>query len=115
MRKNTYIIAGLISSVFLMTGCADSFLEVESKTQETIDTYFTTDEHVQEAVVAAYAPLHWTDWDGNQYSPVLQASDIMADDLWVGAASKTDQAHLHLSANYEAVPTNCIQNIWNTA
>ena len=57
MRKNTYIIAGLISSVFLMTGCADSFLEVESKTQETIDTYFTTDEHVQEAVVAAYAPL----------------------------------------------------------
>jgi len=39
----------------------------------------------------------------------------MADDLWVGAASKTDQAHLHLSANYEAVPTNCIQNIWNTA
>ena len=94
MKKNIYITAGLISSVLLMTGCADSFLEVESKTQETIDTYFTTDEHVQEAVVAAYAPLHWTDWDGNQYSPVLQTSDIMADDLWVGAASKTDQAHI---------------------
>ena len=70
MKKNIYITAGLISSVLLMTGCADSFLEVESKTQETIDTYFTTDEHVQEAVVAA---------------------------------------------NYDAVPTNCIQNILNTA
>jgi len=74
-----------------MTGCADSFLEVESKTQETIDTYFTTDELCTEAVVAAYAPLHWTDWDGNQYSPVLQASDIMADDLWVGAANRRNQ------------------------
>ncbi|WP_288241561.1 RagB/SusD family nutrient uptake outer membrane protein [uncultured Bacteroides sp.] len=115
MKKYRSITAGLVASAFLVTGCSESFLEVESKTQETIDTYFTTDEHVQEAVVAAYAPMHWTDWDGDQYSPVLQASDVMGDDLWVGSASKTDQAHLHLSANYEAVPTNCVRNIWNTA
>lgn len=57
MKKYTYL-AGLLASALFLSGCSDSFLEVNSPTQETIDTYFTTDEHIQEAVVAAYDPLH---------------------------------------------------------
>ena len=115
MKRNTYITAGLLATALLATGCADSFLEVESKTKETIETYFTTDEHVREAVVAAYDPLHWPDWAMNQYNPVNIMSDVMADDIWVGGESKTDNQPWHLMMNYEALPTNCITGLWTVA
>lgn len=115
MRLNKYIFSGVLLSSFLLTGCADSFLEVDSKNEETIDSYFTTDEHVQEAVVAAYDPLHWPDFSMGQYNPVNLMSDIMADDLWVGGANRTDNQYWHLMMNYEALPTNCMTGLWTVA
>ncbi len=116
MKKYTYItLATLIASASLATGCADSFLETSSPTQEFIDTYFTTDEHVQEAVVAAYDPLHWSDWAMGEYNPLCIMSDIMADDLWVGGQDKTDNKNWHLMMNYEALPTAVISGLWTTA
>lgn len=114
-RYNKYIMLGVLSVSLLTTSCSDSFLEVDSKTDETIDTYFTTDEHIQEAVVAAYDPLHWPDWGMNQYNPVNIMSDIMADDLWVGGADKNDNQYWHLMMNYSALPTNCMTGIWSVA
>lgn len=107
--------AGMIVSALLTTGCADSFLDLSSKTQETIDTYFTTDEHIQEAVVAAYDPLHWPDWAMSQYNPVNIMSDIMADDIWIGGSDKNDNQYWHLMMNYEALPTNCMTGLWTVA
>ncbi len=115
MKAYRYITVGLIAATFTLAGCSDSFLETQSQTQETIDTYFTTDEHVQEAVVAAYAPLAWPDWAMGQYNPLHIMSDIMADDLWVGGADKTDNQYWHLMMNYEALPTNCMTGIWTDA
>ncbi|MFT3738328.1 MAG: RagB/SusD family nutrient uptake outer membrane protein [Breznakibacter sp.] len=115
MKKYKYIAAGLLTSALLITGCSDSFLEVESPTQDFIDTYFTTDAHIQEAVVAAYDPLHWPDWAMGQYNPVNIMSDIMADGIWVGGADKTDNQYWHLMMNYEAQPTNCMTGLWTVA
>lgn len=115
MKKFKYTSAALMASAIVMaTGCKDSFLEVTSPTQEFIDEYFTTDEHVQEAVVAAYGPLQWPDWT-TQYCPVNIMGDIMADQLWVGGADKTDNQFWHLMANYEALPTNCMEALWTCA
>lgn len=115
MKRYKYIAVGLTTAAFLMTGCSESFLELESKTQETVDTYFTTDAHIQEAVVAAYDPLHWTDWAMSQYNPVCIMSDIMADDIWVGGADKNDNQYWHLMMNFEALPTNCMTGLWTDA
>lgn len=115
MKIKKHITASLLTSIFLLTGCADSFLEVYSPTQDFIDTYFTTDEHVQEAVVAAYDPLHWPDWAMNEYNPVNIMSDIMADDLWVGGQDRTDNQAWHLMMNFEAIPTNVISGLWTVA
>lgn len=109
------MMVGLLASALLTTGCSESFLEVDSKTEETIDTYFTTDEHIREAVVAAYDPLHWPDWGMDQYNPVNIMSDIMADDLWVGGADKNDNQYWHLMMNYSALPTNCMTGVWSVA
>jgi hypothetical protein len=115
MKKTTYIPVILMASALVLTGCKDSFLEVESPTQDFVDTYFTTDGHVQEAVVAAYDPLEWPDWNGKQYNPVNIVSDIMADDIWVGGSDKTDNQFMHFMMNYEAIPTNCMFGLWSCA
>lgn len=115
MKINKYIVSCCLGATMIFSSCSDSFLEVESATQETIDTYFTTDEHIQEAVVAAYGPLQWPDFSMGQYNPVNIMSDIMAEDLWVGGANKTDNQFWHLMMNYEALPNNCMSGLWTVA
>lgn len=112
---NKHIVCGISAVALMGTACSDSFLEVESPTQDFIDTYFTTDAHIQEAVVAAYDPLHWPDWAMGQYNPVNIMSDIMADDIWVGGADRTDNQFWHLMMNYEAQPTNTMTGLWTVA
>ena len=115
MKKYKYIVASLMATLFVNTGCSDSFLEVSSPTDETVNTYFTTDKHIQEAVVAAYDPLHWSDWAFDEYNPVNMMSDIMADDMWVGGDSKTDNQAWHLMMNFESIPSNVIFGLWKCA
>lgn len=115
MKTYKYIMTGGLMLAFMVTGCADSFLEVSSPTDESIESYFTTDEHIQEAVVAAYDPLHWPDWGMGEYNPVNIMSDIMADDFWVGGQDKTDNQKWHLMMNYEAIPSNVISGLWTEA
>lgn len=115
MKRYRLMVAGLMACGMMATGCADSFLEVDSPVNETVESYFTTDEHIREAVVAAYDPLHWPDWAMNEFNPVNIMSDIMADDLWVGGQDKTDNKPWHLMMNYEALPSFVISGLWTDA
>ena len=108
MRKN--IILAAVAAVALSSACTSEFLTVEHTSAVPLEEYFTTEPHLQEALVAAYDPLEWFDWT-NQYSPVNIMSDIMADQIWPGGESKTDNAQWHLMMNYEAIPTNCMASI----
>lgn len=106
------IISAIALGSVLFTSCGDAFLTVENPTAQPIEEYFTTKDHLDEALVAAYAPLHWTDWANGQYNPLMIMSDIMADQIWVGGESKTDNQFWHLMMNYEALPTACMTSIW---
>lgn len=108
MRKHFIIAAAAILA--LATSCGDKFLTVESNDSKFLEEYFTTEPHLQEALVAAYDPLEWFDWT-NQYSPINLMSDVMADQIWVGGESRTDNAQWHLMMNYEAIPTQCMSSI----
>ena len=108
MRKHFIIAAAAI--VALATSCGDKFLTVESNDQKFLEEYFSTEPHLQEALIAAYDPLEWFDWT-NQYTPINIMSDIMADQIWVGGSDKTDNAFWHLMMNYEAIPTECMSSI----
>lgn len=94
-------------------GCSDDFLELAPPTKTPIEEYFTTEEHVYEALIAAYDPLHWPDWDGAQYNSVNLMSDVMADDIWPGGASRNDNQYMHLMMNYDANPENCMTGLWS--
>ena len=110
--KLSNILSAIALGSVLFTSCGDDFLTVENPTAQPIEEYFTTAPHLKEALVAAYAPLHWTDWANGQYNPLPIMSDIMADQIWVGGADKTDNQFWHLMMNYEALPTNCMTSIW---
>lgn len=88
MKLNKIFSVIALGSV-IFASCGDDFLTVENPTAQPIEEYFTTAEHLQEALVAAYAPLHWTDWSNGQYNPLPIMSDIMADQIWVGGESRT--------------------------
>ncbi len=109
--KKAYII-GVGLAAMSLTGCTDSFLNVDSPTQTPSDEYFSEKDHIEEAVVAAYDPLQWTDWACNEYAPYTLMSDIMADDFWVGGSDRNDNQNWHLMANYEATPLKVITSIW---
>ena len=51
MKTNKILAIGLLAAAtVLTTGCSDSFLEVENPTGEPLEDYYTTDEHIQEAL-----------------------------------------------------------------
>lgn len=119
MKKNNIIMIGLLLAGMLLTSCSDSFLESEPQTKAALEEYFSTKEHIQEALNAAYNPMHTYDYnvdqDGDgQYTPLI-FSDLMADIMFVGAADPTDQEIWHLAANYSSTPLNAIFNIWNVS
>ena len=113
MKRNTILsLSVLACSLAMTTSCGDDFLNVTPPSQLPIEEYFTQAAHVEEAVVAAYDPLQWPDWAMGQYNPVNIMSDIMADQIWVGGADKTDNQFWHLMMNYEAIPTNTMSGLW---
>lgn len=113
MKKNIIHI-GCLLALLLTASCSENFLNVESPDKVGIDEYYTTQSRIYEALVAAYDPLEWFDYSFGQYNPILTMSDIMADDVWVGGADRTDNKYWHLMANYEALPTQVMTTAWTT-
>lgn len=109
--KSKILFAFGMLSVFTLSGCSDDFLDLTPPT-DTVGEYFNTQEHVEEALVAAYNPLQWPDWGNNYYCPINLMSDIMADDIWVGGSSKTDNQFWHLMMNFEALPNQTPAGLW---
>ena len=57
IMKTNKILFGMLVTL-AMTSCKDDFLEVTSPTDTFIEEYYTTKTSLDEALVAAYAPLH---------------------------------------------------------
>lgn len=67
MKTMKYIALGVMTASMTLatTSCSDNFLEVENPSGEPLEEYYTTDEHINEALNAAYDPIHGQtgDWD----------------------------------------------------
>ena len=68
MKLNKAIIAGLFASAFVLSSCSDDFLTVTKPDGDPLEEYYNTDKRLNEALTAAYAPLHWPDWDNVAYN-----------------------------------------------
>ena len=113
MKTNKILTISLLAAATLFTtGCKDSFLEVENPTGEPLEDYYTTDAHIQEALIAAYDPIHWADWGLNQYNALNIDGEIMGDNFWVGGSNPADMQNWHMLSNYEANANNTLSSLW---
>lgn len=114
MKTMKYIALGVLTASMTLatTSCSDSFLEVENPSGEPLEEYYTTDEHINEALNAAYDPIHWPDWGLGQYNALNIDAEIMGDDFWVGGANKSDMQNWHMLFNYEANASNTLSSLW---
>ena len=113
MKKNNIsIIAGVFAASMTLVSCGDSFLDVKNPTGEPLEEYYTNETTLNEALTAAYAPLHWPDWDGTAYNDLTVDAEILGDDFWVGGSSITDNQHWHKLFNFEADGNNTLATLW---
>lgn len=113
MKTNKIFTIGLLAAAMIFsTGCSDSFLEVQDPKGEPLEEYYTTDAHIQEALIAAYDPIHWPDWGLGQYNALPIDAEIMGDNVWVGGANKADMPNWHKLFNYEADENNTFNSLW---
>lgn len=109
-----YMALGVLTASIALaaTSCSDNFLEVENPSGENLEEYYTTDAHINEALNAAYDPIHWPDWGLGQYNALNIDAEIMGDNFWVGGSNKTDMQNWHMLFNYEANSSNTLSSLW---
>ena len=114
MKTIKYIALGVMAASMTLatTSCSDNFLEVENPSGEPLEEYYTTDEHINEALNAAYDPIHWPDWGLGQYNALNIDAEIMGDDFWVGGSDKNDNQQWHMLFNFEANASNTLSSLW---
>ena len=111
--KAIKILFGLFA-VLALSSCSDDFLDVTSPTETFIEDYYQTKASLDEALVAAYAPLHWYDYGTTyQYNALNFMSEFLSDDLYPNGSSNQDQPMLQLMFNYSCTPTVTLTGIWS--
>ena len=111
--KAKYIAMSLLTAGgILFTSCSDDFLEVTNPNRDYLEDYYKTDEHIQEALIAAYDPIHWPDWGLGQYNALNIDAEIQGDNFWVGGETKNDMQNWHMLFNYEGNENNTLSSLW---
>lgn len=110
--KKLMIISGLALALFSFNSCTEDFLTVDSASSLLADeTYYNTQDHIYEALVAAYDPLQWFDYFYS-YESLPFVSDIMSDDVMTGGSDENDCLYLHRIANFSALSTSVCSTSW---
>ena len=112
---NKYIILAALSAPLALTSCSDSFLEVAPPDKATVEEYFSTYDHIMEALAATYNPMREYDWNNKQYAPLTLCADVMADDVWPGGSGISDNQHLHKMFNFTSTQNSAdaLTGIWD--
>ncbi len=111
MKKQYILMAGVLAGLTLAS-CSDDFLEVTNPNGEPLEEYYTTDEHIQESLIAAYDPIHWPDWGLGQYNALNIDAEIMGDLFWVGGSNLSDMQNWHMLSNFQADENNTLSSLW---
>ena len=112
MKKTILYIA---MTLIGLTACTDSFLVVKPTAQILESDFYTTQERIEKALVAAYDPLTWPDMindNNSKYYPQALVSDVMSDDVKVGGGDVNDIQYLHKMRDFAATPELTPIGIW---
>lgn len=115
MKLNKYLTAGTIIAMGgMMASCDSEWLEVLPNTEETVEVYYTTDDKIQEALTAAYDPMHWFDY-ANNYCGINIYPEVMGDQVYPGGADANDMAQWKGVYNFNVSTTQVLTTNWENA
>ena len=110
MKKYSFLF--LLAAGLGFSSCSEDFLTAVSPDQIVVEEYFKTEAKIYEALVAAYDPLQWPDWNGSEYNPALIITDMMGDDILVGGANASDNQGWHMMFNYNVNSERVVAGVW---
>lgn len=114
MKLNKFIYGIIGIGTFGLASCTTEWLETAPNQKENIEQYYTTDAAIQEALVAAYDPLHWFDYFGT-YNDIKIQSDVLSDQCYPGGGDPTDAKENKAMFNFNIMPTQVMTGNYSTA
>ncbi len=115
MKTKYLILTAALALAATLSSCSEDWLAVESHDSLSIDEYYTSEARIYEALIAAYSPMHYFDFNGSQYCSLPVIYGVMGDDIYPGGESSTDNNHFQLAFNYISLPTDTPSGAWEVA
>lgn len=100
----------LVLMAVVLSGCSESWLELEPRTQTLETDFYQTEDQIFEAVVATYDVLQWGGFGG--YTQIEMISDILSDEAHCGGGDANDQPQLQSLENFSMNPNMSPDGLW---
>jgi hypothetical protein len=109
--KTKYILATL-AVMIAASSCTADWLGTESHDKIYIDEYYNSEARINEALISAYNPMLFYDYNGSSFNGLSIVFGVLADELYPGGESPTDNIHYHHMFNFEVQPTDAHLGLW---
>ena len=97
-----------------LTSCGSEWLDITNNTQDTVEDYYKTEDNIQQAVVAAYDPLHWFDY-ANNYCGMNIYPEVIADQVLPGGGDVNDMNQWKTVFNFNTTATVVLDTNYSNA
>ncbi|MBD5355751.1 MAG: RagB/SusD family nutrient uptake outer membrane protein [Bacteroides sp.] len=115
MKINKNILLTSIAAMGMgLSSCGTDWLDIPDNTQDTVADYYTTEANIQQAVVAAYDPLHWFDY-ANNYCGINIYPEVIADQCFPGGGDINDMNQWKTVFNFNTTPTVVLDTNYSNA
>ncbi|MCK9179805.1 MAG: RagB/SusD family nutrient uptake outer membrane protein [Bacteroides sp.] len=102
----------LLTAVFILSACGDSFL-TNSSTQQQEAGGDATEGAIESNLASAYQILLFDSYANNEYNAVLLMSDLRSDDMFKGGGDAGDQEQLYLLSQFRSSSASTLNGLWS--
>lgn len=109
--KINILTLGVAASALMMTGCSDSFLDVESKTESNTDNFYKTEGDAWRALIGCYDG--WRQISSAAGQNIFLASTVMSDETF-GASGNGDGRGYQVIDRFDITQSPADQQLYST-
>lgn len=107
MKSYIYKSLAVFMTVLMLTSCND-WLTKDTPGRSGVEEFFTTDETLNEAVIASYVPAMWEYGTSTTYYPEWFIGDVVSDDALKGGGTINDMADAYDMENFKTNTNNSL-------
>ncbi len=115
MKISKYLIVASIALTGMgVSSCGSDWLDITNNTQDPVEEYYTSEDNIWQAVVAAYDPLHWFDY-ANNYTGLNIYPEVLSDQCFPGGGDVSDMDQWKGVFNFNITPTKVLDTNYSNA